>query len=433
MNKKIAIIADDLTGANDSGVQLTEKGISTSVFFDLPEDEAMLDSGIVIDTNSRALNRQAAYEVTRQTAQFLKKAGYPHVYKKMDSTLRGHIGTELQAVMEEFEADMAIIAPAFPELGRTTVNGIHYVNGKELAATEAANDPKHPVKESSIPEIITHEIGQPVGLLKITEIEKDTSALQETLETLQQKNIRYLVCDAKTQADLELLARKMATVEKRVIWAGSAGLAEALPEVLGIGQATRQAAFTRADQVMTVCGSLSAVTQRQVAFAKEQPHVTEVKVDTTKILSMNWKNSSSQYVQRCLNGLAAGNDIVLYVPSDEQVRKEVAQKGQALGLTGNEIGEHVSRALGEIVAAVANEDHRLNGLMLTGGDTAKDTTRKLGGIGFHLRKQIEAGIPLGELIGTDRTFTVVTKAGAFGKENSIYRAMQEMKGANINE
>lgn len=433
MEKKFGIIADDLTGANDGGVGLAEKGISTSVFFDLPKRHELLHSGMVIDTNSRALSQRQAFEVTKGAAQFLKQAGYAHIYKKMDSTLRGHIGTELRAVYEVFHPAFVIVAPAFPELGRTTIDGVHYVNGQELATTEAARDPKHPVTESSIPRMIEKEIGQHVGLLRQADFQLDSEAFQSKLDDFLDKDVHYLVCDAMTPSDLKLAAEKILSMTNDIIWAGSAGLAEVLPEALGLASDRDNEAFQHTEQVMTVCGSLSAITQKQVAFATSKADVHHVEVDTKQIFTDQWEIHSKKYTESCLSAFAEGNDVVLSVPSDEKVRQEVALAGQSLGLSNNEIGECVSRALGKMVAEICRQNERLSGLMLVGGDTAKDTIRCLGGVGFHLIKQVEAGIPLAKLIGTQKEFIVVTKAGAFGTEHSIYQAMQEMKGAETNE
>ncbi|MBM7554482.1 uncharacterized protein YgbK (DUF1537 family) [Thalassobacillus pellis] len=84
--------------------------------------------------------------------------------------------------------------------------------------------------------------------------------------------------------------------------------------------------------------------------------------------------------------------------------------------------------MGDITREVVNNVPELRALVLTGGDTAKDISKQLGATGFRLTRQIEAGIPQGILIGTDRLIEVVTKAGAFGSEKSIYRAMKALKG-----
>src|SRR5690625_2529074 len=433
MKQLLGIIADDLTGANDSGVQLIEKGINTSVYFDIPKQQDHLDSGIVIDTNSRAISRNEAVAVTKQAGEFLKQAGYVTIYKKMDSTLRGHIGTELQALYETFQPEFVFIAPAFPALGRTTRDGIHYVRGEKITDTEVSKDPKHPVSEAFIPSLIEKEIGRNVGLLTKSDIEGSVADFQDKIDTWRENGISFIVCDAETEEDLKQAAEKMDTLTDKIIWSGSAGLAEVLPEVLGINQVIEKRPIEFTGQVMTICGSLSSVTQNQVKFAVEQPGIKAMELDTMQIFSEHWNAYCQGFIKVCLNGLREGNDIVLYVPSNDQIRAQVKQVGKELHLTDNQIGEWISGAIGKIVAEITEVNKQLSGLVLIGGDTAKDTSSQLGGIGFSLMKQLEEGIPLGTLIGSDREFNIVTKAGSFGKENSIYRAMQALKGANTNE
>ncbi|SFM46871.1 Uncharacterized conserved protein YgbK, DUF1537 family [Gracilibacillus orientalis] len=426
MNNLIGIIADDLTGANDSGVQLTEKGIKTSVLFNIPEHTQGLDSGLVIDTNSRSLSSLEAKSITKKATLFLKEAGYRYVYKKMDSTLRGHIGIELKALSEVYLPEFVIIAPAFPAHGRTTKDGIHYVNGVRISDTEVAKDPKHPVRESYIPRLIENEIGEAVGLLTKKDI--TSSVLRDKLQYFKEENTQYIVCDAESQEELQQMAQQILSISESVVWAGSAGLAEVLPEVLGISQQVETRSFPKSTNVLTVCGSLSEVTQSQVKFAAGQTDVTAVVLDPVQMFKDNWETLRKGYIEDCVRGIDSGDDIVVYVPSNEKIRKQVKHVGSELNLSDNQIGERISQAIGEIVAGISSKKESLSGLVLTGGDTAKDAARQLGGIGFRLIKQLEPGIPLGTLIGTEREFKIVTKAGAFGNNQSIYNAMQVLKG-----
>ncbi len=431
MSRLLGIIADDLTGANDSGVQLTEKGVKTSVLFDIPEHSHNLDSGLVIDTNSRALSNQEARSITKQAALFLKEAGYRYVYKKMDSTLRGHIATELQALSEVFSPEFVIIAPALPAYGRTTKDGVHYVNGIKLSETEAAKDPKHPVRQSYIPSLIEDEIDEAVGLLTTEDIKGST--LQAKLQSYQVKNIQYIVCDAESQEELLQMAQQVVKISENIIWAGSAGLAEVLPEVLGISQKMGKHSLTKSEHVMTVCGSLSQVTQHQVRFAAEQADVTAIELDPIQMFTNDWEMLKDNHIEKCVDVIKSGDDIVVYVPSNEQIRDKVKRIGRKRDLSDYQIGEHISQSIGEIVVGVSERNKNLSGLVLTGGDTAKEVARQLGGIGFRLLKQLEAGIPVGTLIGTEKEFRIVTKAGAFGNQQSIYHAMQVLKGVLNNE
>ena len=430
MRLQIGIIADDLTGANDSGVQLTKKGIPTSVLFDIPQASNRLNHGLVIDTNSRALAKKDAISITTQAGEYLKNAGFTTIYKKMDSTLRGYIGTELQTLEEVFGPEFIFIAPAFPSLGRTTKNGIHYVNGVELAETETAKDPKHPVKNSSIPALIEEEIGVPVGLIRQEDIHLDHDSFAKKIEDFKVQGITYLVCDAESFEDLREGAKKMSSISRNVIWAGSAGLAEVIPETLGLESEVGEQVQRKAERVMTVCGSLSQVTQGQVQYAANQLQIEAVEIDPTIFFSDEWNQARQTYIERCLEGLAIEKDVVLYVPSNEKARTEVKEIGAKLDLTKNGIGERISNGIGEIVEQVALRNRNLTGFVLTGGDTAKDTSRHLGGRGFQLIQEVETGIPLGTLIGPEKDYLVITKAGAFGTETSIHHAMLELKGVH---
>ncbi|TDL31968.1 hypothetical protein E2R51_12190 [Jeotgalibacillus sp. S-D1] len=432
MIKMIGIIADDLTGANDSGVQLTEKGIPTSVLFELSDRSHHMDSGLVIDTNARAMNRENAYQQTKEAALYLKEAGYQTIYKKMDSTLRGHIGTELKAVKEVFEPEFVFITPAFPALHRTTKDGVHYIKGQLVSETEISKDPKHPVTESSIPCLIEREIGEKVGLLKKSDV-ADEHSFNEQVLSFKEKSIEYVVCDAETEEDLRLFAGRMNRLSSNVLWAGSAGLAEVLPEVLQLHTKPAERQIEPADQVITVCGSLSGVTQEQVRYAAEQENVIGIEIDTLNIFSSEWNEIRVLYMKQCEEALKSKLHLAIYVPSNAEIREKVKNRGHQLGLSSYEIGEQISTALGEIVRDLAARFPELRNFVLTGGDTAKETAKLLGGYGIKLIKQIEAGIPAGVLIGPKKELTVVTKAGAFGDKQSIYRAMCELKGVAVHE
>ncbi|MBW7460650.1 four-carbon acid sugar kinase family protein, partial [Paenibacillus sepulcri] len=120
---EFAMIADDLTGANDSGVQLAASGYSASVLFRLDEEAPGSVDAVVLNTDSRADSPQTAYAKVRNAADYVSRLSAGIVYKKLDSTLRGNIGAELDAVYDAFKPDFIVLAPAYPGNGRTTENG----------------------------------------------------------------------------------------------------------------------------------------------------------------------------------------------------------------------------------------------------------------------------------------------------------------------
>ncbi|NGP45154.1 four-carbon acid sugar kinase family protein [Bacillaceae bacterium SIJ1] len=433
MSFRFGMIADDLTGANDSGIQLKEKGLETSVYFEIPEPGKQLDEAIVLDTDSRARDKENAYHATKTAALFLKENGYQHIYKKMDSTLRGYIGTELMALDDVFEPTFIVVAPAYPPYGRTTKNGVHLLNGVPVSETELANDPKHPVKQAHLPTLIESETGKNTALISgLLEGTPDDWML--ALNEFKQKEIKYLISDAATIEDLRHMADMIHQFSSDVIWSGSAGLAEVLPGVLNVEkQRSDRAVHLASSAVMTVCGSLSQTTQQQVRYAAQQEGVATIDIDTELMFLGDWDKQAETYYEASVAAIRAGKDVVLYVPSTSEMREKVSRRAEKLGMTPLDIGKRISTALGALTNQIVATCPELNALVLTGGDTAKDVAKSLGATGFSLNHQLEAGIPLGDLIGIDRKIKVVTKAGAFGTESSIYRAMQTLKGESQHE
>ena len=70
---KFAIIADDLTGANDTGVQFARRGLVTSVLLQPDQKLAEDLDVVVIDTDSRSLSQEEAYRKVRTVSEFLRR------------------------------------------------------------------------------------------------------------------------------------------------------------------------------------------------------------------------------------------------------------------------------------------------------------------------------------------------------------------------
>src|SRR5215218_239541 len=150
---RVAIIADDLTGAADTGVQLARAGYRTAVAFrDAPIPPARDLDAVALDTDSRAMPAGFAAKRVVEAGHAVRDARI--VYKKLDSTLRGPIAAELAAALEATGRHHAVVAPAFPSAGRTTVGGVQLVRGVPVHETEARDDPRTPVHEGHIPTLL---------------------------------------------------------------------------------------------------------------------------------------------------------------------------------------------------------------------------------------------------------------------------------------
>ncbi len=426
---QIALIADDLTGANDSGVQFVRHGFSASVFFAGQPVQQGADV-VVLDTDTRGATAAEAYEATRKAAGLLVEIKPSLVYKKVDSTLRGNLAAEIDAVMDAFGMEVALIAPAFPRIGRTTEDGVQYLNGAPVHETEIGRDPKAPVRTSNIPQLLRDGSRRKVGLIH-HETVRDGLA-PERLRDLRADGAELIVCDGLSEQDLVQVARAGRELGGRVLYVGSAGLADVLPKELGLMPGARAAAREEAagptGPVLLAVGSVSSVSRGQLARVLREPAVTGVELRTADWISGGPVAEAEE--ERCfaagVAALQAGGDLALFssVQADAVARTQAL--GRARGMSPIQVSEQVAEALGRIAGRLC-QSARVGGLVLTGGDTAQAVCRNVGATGFDLLSEVEPGIPLGRLVGA-APYRAVTKAGAFGTEEALWSAMQRVKG-----
>ena len=154
---RLLIIADDFTGALDTGVQFTARGARTCVATDPAYDFSRADAEaqvLVLDAETRHLRPEAAYGVVFRAVENALKFGFTYIYKKTDSALRGNVGAELTAVMNAAGADSLAFIPALPKMNRVTRKGVHYIDGVPVAQSVFGQDPFEPVRFSSVKEFV---------------------------------------------------------------------------------------------------------------------------------------------------------------------------------------------------------------------------------------------------------------------------------------
>src|SRR5579859_4897692 len=130
----VGVVADDLTGANDTAVQFSKQGFRAVVLLGVDSISRQgLDADVVVvDTASRDRSPESAADAVYTAAAALRASGVSLLYKKLDSTLRGNIAVEIQAALDAFDSPACLVAPAFPALQRVTLGG-YQLAGLHLA------------------------------------------------------------------------------------------------------------------------------------------------------------------------------------------------------------------------------------------------------------------------------------------------------------
>jgi uncharacterized protein YgbK (DUF1537 family) len=416
-SSKIAIIADDITGATDTGIQFVKAGMATTLLgcLDyLPMMDPRIDA-LAINTDSRALLPQDAHERVLEAILTLKRHGYRHFYQKIDSTLRGNPGAEIDAAMRAGGHELAVVAPSAPRNGRKVVGGICYVNDTALAASEAGRDPFTPLKYSSVAEIITAQTGEPVGHVDLDTLRRGDDAALGRTAALLKTGARVVLFDAATCDDLRLIARIPFQDLARVLYVGSSGLAEYLPEPRPERSGKLKLVSKK---IAFLVGSLMETALRQSQFAVTAGRASEILVDVDQIAL------EADYLDRILSRLKSlhrhPESIILRTKGGL-----VAEGGRPPSAEKRSVDRHrIGAFLGQIARAMV-ADLGVTNIFATGGDTFRHLAEALNIPAIELVEEVLPGIPAGRgvVASTGEAINIITKSGGFGDEETFVKIM----------
>lgn len=372
----IAILADDLTSAGDGAAPFRQQGHDARILLSTPARVAQGAAGVIaVDLGTRVLDQEAAASRTWRAGRLF--AGSELLFKTVDSTLRGHVAAEVRAAWSGSRRQAVIVAPAFPAEGRATVAGVQHVRGVPVDESDYARDPVHPVRCSNLTTLF------PDAVLR----EPERAAELPTLID----NGDLIVYSAADDGDLDRLVAAVPRLDD-VLWVGSPGLAAALARRCGRAARSNAALPTPARRTLIVVGSTNPATRRQLAKLHTRMDVQGVTVSVDPDATV-----------ATLRGLTAPF-LTLQTPDE----RHTPQTAQLLAL---------SQAA---VVQALTEDHTVDALIITGGETATTVLQPLGATGIDLLDEPEPGVVRGSLIGRI-PLPVLIKAGGFGDDATLLR------------
>ncbi|KRF06820.1 hypothetical protein ASG89_18390 [Paenibacillus sp. Soil766] len=428
---KVAVIADDLTGAGDTGAQFAKHGLHVTIRLQFRAGmEAVSEQDVlVLDTDSRSLNAEAAYQRAVEASRCAQAFEADVVFKKIDSTLRGNLGSEMDAVYDTYRPDFVVIAPAYPKAGRLVREGRLYVHGTPLHETEFASDPKTPITESYIPELLRHQTKRPVEVIPSEILAEGRSALELVLQNCLSQGICYLLVDSDNDDDLKRIVSLFGETSYSVVWVGAAGLAQQLAvQYESLTQPSPKKLVQPNGPILAVIGSVSSRSRRQLDVLLSQPNVQGIRMEAYRLISgkAETEHELANAVEEAAQAINANFHTVLYSSGDREAIRLAQRVGAQNGMTAQEVSDTISRALGESAFRLINRC-RIGGIILTGGDTARQVCSSLQANEFRVFDEVETGVPIGFLVSEEH-LPVVTKAGGFGSDQVLLRALESLNG-----
>jgi uncharacterized protein YgbK (DUF1537 family) len=411
------IIADDLTGAADCAVSCATAGADTVVLLGAKADPGGA-TAVSVDVNSRAMTVQEACAAVTGAVQQLYSKSTSILYHKIDSTLRGNWPSELAHIRQAAtnvlgHAPLGIVAPAFPETGRATIDGHVFVNGTPLEATILWRQAG--LTGSGDLRATLEDVGFRVGMVTLEQVALGTEALKVRLVKWVDAGCDVVVCDAQTEDDLLTVAAASLMLAGKPLWVGSAGLMRALVRA-GEGEVVLSSAPVRTvpgKPILVVVGSASSVSHTQFDALAEEQDVISLTILTSALRESSAPEPLQSYAQTCDAALASGSDVAVTIRGEEVNFQD---------------GPQLAAALAEMIAPCLS---RVGGLIVTGGETARAILDRAGIPGLRMQGEIEPGAPIGISTG-DIAIPVITKAGAFGDRMTLKRCRAALRDGRSN-
>ena len=422
----IGIIADDLTGANDTALQFQLRGANTQIVLD-PNIEFQNVKNAqtwAISTETRNLSAQEATERVKEATSTLKeKLNLEFFYKKIDSTLRGNIASETLAMLEVLDLDAAIIVPAYPSEGRVTVGGYHLLRGVPIERTELARDIHSPIFESHIPSLLKSQLDieqqDIVGLIELSTIMKGAGPILMKLNELIKQGKKLIVADSVSITDIEQTILAINKSEYNILPTGASACAQALGNVWLPDTKNSHIAKTIPNlPKFIVSGSATQLTGFQIDKLQksedfENTYFIELELQT--ILD----GVQDELVDRVVNNLGQNNIVAVHTSNliadfdgfcDDTLNAE---------LTKSKLGFMITDFLAELTKRVVEKREVI--LITLGGETSYKCCRAIDSLQLQMVDEVAPSIAL---TIDHKAQWIVAKSGNSGNSGTLLEILK---------
>lgn len=417
----VGIIADDLTGANDTALQFKKCIAETKILLNPsipPEDDSNTEVW-AISTESRNVSPEIARQKIISTLQNLNtNLNLEHFYKKIDSTIRGNIAVETLAMLEELEYDVAIIIPAFPTENRITVGGYHLSKCVPIGRTEMARDPHSPITESHVPTLFRNQLGENADLvatLDLKTIMNGAGPILVKINELVKQGKKLIVADAVSLVDIEQIVLAINKSNYKILPAGTASTGKILAKQWLEEQDESECEKVTIPKLprLIVSGSATQINATQIEHLEQS-----YDYDNLVFLSLTPQNIlegvTDEIINHIVDNLARENTVIVHSSkllenfdgfSDDSLKEE---------LTRPKFASKITDYLANLTKRV---QERLNILLiLLGGETSFKCCNAISATELTM---LDEAAPAIALCRDEHNQLIITKSGNLGTPKTL--------------
>ena len=421
---RCVVIADDLTGGNATGVMISGYGYDTYsiVNMDGLDPNNMPDCDcIVYPTNSRQANPETAYNLVYNATKFFMNDNIKVYSKRIDSTLRGNLGSETDAMLDALDNDaMAMVVPCFPQAERVIIGGYVLVKGIPLHKTEAALDPLASIN-TPLPSLLFRKQSKyDIGSIMIDDMMYGVDYIADKIKLYQKEGKRIIIFDSLSQEDMDIVA-------DAVIKSG-VNFITVDPGIFTATVVSKLVPSTKAhkelNRVLAVIGTTNAVARGQLEeFLQTQPKTLNVYAETEEFLRSPERREDE--IARIVNE-------VLYKCQDYEMctvvgdgifpAKRISFKTymEYYNTTAEGVSKIINDAFAEVTEKILRGEKSFKGLYTSGGDITVSVCKRLKVAGLKLVEDVAPLAAHGEmLMGDFDGLKIITKGGMVGDKYAL--------------
>lgn len=419
---KVLIIADDLTGANANcalmkTIGLRAASITGNNLEKLPDDIDV----VALTTDSRAMEKGQAYKRVFDKVKRYKDKSIDLYSKRIDSTLRGNLGTELKAYQDALEAKtIGICVPSFPDSGRIVVNNSLYVNGISLMNTDAGKDPKISAVSNLVTENFKKDYDGQIIHIGIDEIDKGIENIKNLIMANKDKDL--IVFDAITNEQISLIAKASIASQIDFISVDPGPFTKEVTRLLYQKESIRTKA-------LAVIGSVTNVTINQMNELKNDYNYYQVDVDASKLIEIDKAIEEIESAVEEASENLKNHDLIIVTttPKDIKDRLDLNKISENMSLSIDDLSLLISRGLAKIGKDLVTKEDSISGIFSSGGDITVATVEELLSDGIEIKEEIQPLVAYGRMInGLKPGLKIVSKGGMVGNKNVMVECVQRI-------
>lgn len=418
---KALIIADDLTGANVSNSSLAKNGYKVGTINNTTDIKRYENyDALGLHTDSRGISAQEAYQAVQEKMEAVKDLKVGFYNKRIDSTLRGNLGSELDAILDYLpKGTIAIVVAPYPDSGKVVIGDYMLVNGVPLELTDVKNDPTAPVHSSKVSAIFEEQTKRKTAVITVETIMQGKQAITDTMCALKAGGAEIIVVDAFTNDDINVIAQATLAMNQPFV------AVDPGPFTYYLVKNSDHTELPKSKQkILFTIGSASSIVISQIARLRAELAPYVAKIDAVELLYPQRREQEIARVRNLVLSHLEDNHMLLVATMVQKEDKlDLGKVSHEAGISKQQaseiISENVARIGSEIALAMGDE---LGGLYTSGGDITQAFLERIGTAGIQIKDEVIPLAVYGSIMGGKLDGkAIVTKGGLIGDEYTLFQ------------